>query len=135
MSDVHLIYTYLKEADIYYLATVDENRPKVRPFSTVMVHEDRLYLLTGKGKDVYEELKRNPAAEIAVMGKDGTWIHISGDLFEDEREEVVKKMEALYPDFTEKYNQTEHPQNAVFCFRSGTAEVQSYRTEPVYWSL
>ena len=57
MSDVEKVYRYLKEADIYYLATVDGDRPCVRPFSTVKVFENRLYILTGKKKDVFEQLK------------------------------------------------------------------------------
>ncbi|MBR2990754.1 MAG: pyridoxamine 5'-phosphate oxidase family protein [Solobacterium sp.] len=134
MSDVEKIYQYLKDADVYYLATVDGDKPCVRPFSTVKVYEGKLYILTGKKKDVYEQLMVNPNAEIAVMGK-STWIHVMGTLKLDEREEPLKAIEADYPGFAGKYNQDETSPNAVFYFDTGKAVVSSWNTEPVTWYL
>lgn len=135
MSDVEKVYRYLKEADIYYLATVDGNKPCVRPFSTVKVFEDRLYILTGKKKDVFEQLSVNPHAEIAVMGRDGTWIHVIGTLKYDPRPEATDAIAADYPGFAAKYNQDSTSEDAAFWFDSGEAIVSSYRTDPVVWKL
>lgn len=134
-SDVEKIYQYLEDAKIYYLATVEQDHPWVRPFSTVNVFEGKLYLLTGKKKGVFEQFTKNPHVQIAVMGKDGTWIQLTGILKYDQRIEPLKAMEEKYPDFADKYNKDTESENAVFFFEEGTAIVSSYRTEPVTWKL
>ena len=135
MSDVEKIYKYLKDADIYYLATVEGDKPCVRPFSTVKVFEGKLYILTGKNKDVFYQLSANPNAEIAVMGSDGTWIHVVGTLKYDERKEALEAIMEDYPGFASKYNSNDEENNAAFYFDSGEAIVSSYKTEPIIWKL
>ena len=69
----------LKDAKTYYLATVDSDKPKVRPFETAHIFEGKLYIQTGKKKAVSEQIKKNPNAEICAMnGED--WIRVSGEL-------------------------------------------------------
>ncbi len=136
MSDVEEVYRYLQEAGIYYLATVDGDRPCVRPFSTVMVYEGRLYLMTGVKKDVYEQLQQNPHVEIAVMARDHkTWIHVIGTLKEDRRPEPLALMEETYPGFAEKYNQSAGSRNALFYFEHGQAVVSAWNRSPVLYRL
>ena len=46
------IVKFLKDAEVYYLATVEGDQPRVRPFGTAHIFEGRLYIQTGKVKDV-----------------------------------------------------------------------------------
>ena len=62
---------FLKEAQTYYLATVDKDQPRVRPFGTANIFEGKLYIQTGKSKDVSKQLHVNPKFEICAF-KDGT---------------------------------------------------------------
>ena len=75
---------FLKKADVYYLATVDGDQPRVRPFGTEHIFGGRLYIQTGKVKDVSRQLLANPKAEICAFMK-GEWIRVSGELAEDDR--------------------------------------------------
>ena len=77
-------YKFLKKADTYYLATVEDGMPRVRPFGTVNIFEGKLYVQTGKDKSVFQQLMANPNAEICGCYK-GTWVRVSGKLVDDNR--------------------------------------------------
>ena len=76
---------FLKEAETYYLATVEGDQPRVRPFGTAHIFEGKLYIQTGKKKDVSKQLHANPKAELCAF-KGGDWIRVAGELEEEELE-------------------------------------------------
>ena len=91
MEAIEKAVKFLKDAKVYYLATVEGDQPRVRPFGTAHIFEGKLYIQTGKKKDVSKQLAANPKAEIcAFMGAD--WIRISGELVEDDRLEARESM-------------------------------------------
>lgn len=71
---------FLKEAETYYLATVEGDQPRVRPFGTAHIFEGKLYIQTGKKKDVSKQLHANPKAELCAYrtGKIGFTENTSG---------------------------------------------------------
>ena len=81
------VLQFLKDAETYYLATVEGDQPRVRPFGTAHIFEGKLYIQTGKVKDVSKQLHANPKAEICAF-KGGEWIRVAGELVEDDRVEV-----------------------------------------------
>ena len=85
------ICNFLKEAGVYYLATMDGDQPRVRPFGTAIIFEGKLYIQTGKVKPVSKQLAANPKAEICAF-KDGVWLRVAGELVEDDRVEAKKAM-------------------------------------------
>ena len=96
------VYEFLKNCGIYYLATVDGDQARVRPFGTVDLFEGKLYIQTGAIKPVAHQLKANPKIEIAAMGKGG-WIRITAEAVLDERIEAQKHMLAAYPMLKDNY--------------------------------
>lgn len=121
------IYEFIKSCDTYYLATTDGDNPKVRPFGTVDIFEDRLYIQTGKIKDVYKQLTANPKAEICCF-KDGKWIRVSGKLVPDDRREAKKHMLDAYPSLRRMYSEDDD-NTIVLYFAEGSATFYSF-TEP-----
>ena len=87
---------FLKKAEVYYLATVEGDQPRVRPFGTVHIFEDKLYIQTGKVKPTSKQLMANPKAEICAY-RNGSWIRLAGELVEDDRVEAKKSMLDAYP--------------------------------------
>ena len=85
------VYEFLKNCGTYYLATVDGDQPRVRPFGTVDIFEGKLYIQTGKVKDVSKQLLKNPKAEICAFAN-GTWVRVAGELIPDERIEAKQHM-------------------------------------------
>lgn len=121
------IYAFLKACGTYYLATVEGDQPRVRPFGTVDLFEGRLYIQTGKVKAVSKQLQINPKAEICAF-KDGTWLRISGKLQRDDRVEAKKHMLDSYPELQVMYS-AEDDNTEVLYFTEATAVFSSF-TEP-----
>ena len=99
-------YKFLKKADTYYLATVENGEPRVRPFGTVNIFEGKLYIQTGKEKAVFQQLMANPNAELCGCYK-GTWLRVSGKLIDDNRVEAKKSMLDAYPNLRGRYNEND----------------------------
>ena len=100
------VYKFLKKADTYFLATVENGEPRVRPFGTVHIFEGKLYIQTGKSKAVFQQLEANPNAELCATYK-GTWLRIRGKLIDDNRVEAKKSMLDAYPNLRGRYNEND----------------------------
>ena len=99
-------YKFLKKADTYFLATVENGEPRVRPFGTVNIFEGKLYVQTGKSKSVFQQLAANPNVELCATYK-GTWLRIRGKLIDDNRVEAKKSMLDAYPNLRGRYNEND----------------------------
>ena len=121
------VYEFLKDAKTYYLATVDGNIPRVRPFGTIDLFEDKLYIQTGKSKDVYKQIEKNNNVEICAF-KDGKWIRINGKLKVDDRIEAKRHMLDNYPELRGMYSELDD-NTIVLYFESFKAVISSF-TEP-----
>lgn len=119
---------FLKEAGVYYLATEEGDQPRVRPFGTANVFEGKLYIQTGKVKDVSKQLHANPKAEICAF-KDGKWLRIAGELVEDDRTEARKSMLDAYPDLRAMYAEDDG-NTEVFYLKNATATFSSFTEAP-----
>ena len=120
---------FLKDVDVYYLATMEGDQPRVRPFGTAHIFEGKLYIQTGKVKEVYKQLKENPKAEICACMKD-QWLRVSGELIEDDRREARQSMLDVYPSLQSMYS-ADDGNTAVFYFQNATAVFSSLQTDPL----
>ena len=119
---------FLKEADTYYLATVEGDQPRVRPFGTAHIFEGKLYIQTGKVKDVSAQLHQNPKAEICAF-KDGVWLRVAGELVDDNRVEPKKSMLEAYPELRAMYD-PEDNNTEVLYFKNAKATFSSFTAAP-----
>lgn len=122
------VVDFLKEAGTYYLATVEGDQPRVRPFGTAHIFEDRLYIQTGKVKDVSKQIHANPKVEVCAF-KDGKWLRVSGELVEDDRIEARQAMLDAYPSLQNMYK-ADDGNTEVFYFKDATAIFSSFTDEP-----
>ena len=122
------VYGFLKEAETYYLATVEGDQPRVRPFGTVLIFEDRLYIQTGKVKPVSKQIHDNPKVEICAF-KDGIWLRLAGELVEDDRREARVAMLDAYPMLQKMYS-PDDGNTEVFYFQNATATFSSFTGAP-----
>lgn len=122
------VFEFLKSAGTYYLATVDGDQPRVRPFGTINIFDGKLYIQTGKVKEVSKQLHKNPKAEISAF-KDGTWIRVAGELIEDDRREARASMLDAYPDLRAMYSEDDG-NTEVFYFKNATATFSSFTSAP-----
>ncbi|MDR0411734.1 MAG: pyridoxamine 5'-phosphate oxidase family protein [Treponema sp.] len=122
------VYDFLKESGTYYLATIDEGKPRVRPFGTANVFEGKIYFQTGKAKNVSKQLKANPNIEICAMDS-GKWIRISAVAVEDDRIEARESMLNAYPALQTMY-QANDGNMQVFYLKDAVATISSFPTTP-----
>lgn len=122
------VLKFLKDVETYYLATVEGDQPRVRPFGTAHVFEEKLYIQTGKAKDVSKQLHQNPKAEICAF-KNGEWLRVSGKLIEDDRNEARQSMLDAYPSLQKMYKAGDG-NTEVFYFENATAIFSSFTHEP-----
>ena len=118
----------LKSAGTYFLATVDGDQPRVRPFGTAEIFEGRLYIQTGKVKSVSKQLAANPKAEICAF-KDGVWLRVSGELVNDDRIEAKTAMLDAYPELKSMYS-PEDDNTQVLYFKDAVAVFSSFTAPP-----
>ena len=123
------VYEFLKKAGTYYLATVEGDQPRVRPFGTALLFEDKIYIQTGKIKPVSKQLAVNPKAEIsACLG--GEWIRIECELINDDRIEAKEAMLESHPSLKNMYK-ADDDNTQVLYMKNAVATISSFTAAPV----
>ena len=128
MQNIERVYQFLDEAQTYYLATVDGDQPRVRPFGTILLYEGRLYIQTGKVKDVSKQLAANPKAEICAF-KAGKWLRVAGELINDDDRAVKVAMLEKMPSLKAMYD-PDDGNTQVLYFKNATATFSSFTEAP-----
>ncbi len=123
------VYEFLKECETYYLATIDGNQPRVRPFGTVDIFEDKLYIQTGKSKNVFKQMTENPYIEICGY-KNGKWIRVSAEVEVDDSYEAKKHMLDNYPNLQDKYSPDDENTQVLY-LRNATAVISSFTEDDI----
>lgn len=123
------VFEFIKKCGTYYLATLDENgQPRVRPFGTINIFEDKLYIQTGKSKDCSKQIQKNPKAEICCFdGKE--WLRLSGELVRDDRVEPKEAMLENFPSLKSMYSATDDNTEVLY-FKNATATFSSFSAAP-----
>ncbi|MBQ2895760.1 MAG: pyridoxamine 5'-phosphate oxidase family protein [Oscillospiraceae bacterium] len=123
------VYDFMKKAGVYYLATVEGEQPRVRPFGTIDHFEGRLYIQTGLSKAVARQMLANPKVELSAM-YEGRWIRIAAEAVLDENVAAQEHMLEGYPNLRAMYTPGDG-NTAVFYLREATAQICSFTDAPV----
>jgi uncharacterized pyridoxamine 5'-phosphate oxidase family protein len=122
------VYEFLKKCGTYYLATIDGDKPQVRPFGTAHIFENKLYIQTGKSKDVSKQMIKNPNIAICAM-TGGEWIRIQAVAVEDDRVEAKQSMLEAYPNLKSMYSATDKNTQVLY-LKDSTATISSFSHAP-----
>ena len=128
MENVEKVCQFLDDAGTYYLATVEGDKPRVRPFGTVLLYDGKLYIQTGKIKPVSKQLAANPKAEICAF-HNGTWVRIAGELINDDNREVMTAMLEKMPALKAMYSPDDGNMQVLY-FKNATATFASFGGAP-----
>ncbi|MBR2468803.1 MAG: pyridoxamine 5'-phosphate oxidase family protein [Fibrobacter sp.] len=124
------VVKFLKDAGAYFLATVDNDQPRVRPFGTANIFEGKLYIQTGKSKDCSKQIQKNGKVEICAMDKTGSkWIRVAGTLVRDDRREPKVDMLEHYPELKSMYLPDDDNTETLY-FKDATATFYSFTAAP-----
>ena len=122
------VCNFLKDAGVYYLATVEGDQPRVRPFGTANIFDGKLYIQTGKVKPCSKQILANPKVEISAFHQ-GTWIRIAGELVEDDRVEAKKSMLDAYPNLRGMYDENDGNTQVLY-MQNAVATICAFGKEP-----
>ena len=122
------VYYFLNDAVTYYLATVDGTKPRVRPFGTILLFDGKLYIQTGKSKEVSRQIEANPFVEICAF-LNGVWLRIAAELVEDDNHDAKVAMLDKLPSLKEMYS-ADDDNMQMFYLKDATATFSSFVTEP-----
>jgi len=128
MEAIEKVYQFLDEAQTYYLATVEGDQPRVRPFGTALLYNGRLYIQTGKVKPVSKQIAANPKVEVCAF-KDGKWLRVSGELVNDDDRAVKVAMLEKMPTLKAMYD-PDDGNTQVLYFKNATAVFSSFTEAP-----
>jgi uncharacterized pyridoxamine 5'-phosphate oxidase family protein len=117
------VINFLKENRTFYFATVDGDKPKVRPFGFCMEYNGKLYFGMGKHKQVYKQLEKNPNVEVCTADAKGQWIRISGVAVFDDSEEVNTKAFETMPMLKNIYNEKTGFKIGIIYLKDAVAEI------------
>ena len=130
MEGLEKVLEFLDKAQTYYLATVEGDQPRVRPFGTALVYDGKLYIQTGKVKPVSKQLAANPKAEICAFdGGTGTWLRVSGELINDDSRDVKVAMLEKMPQLKAMYS-PDDDNTQVLYFKDAIATFSSFTAAP-----
>lgn len=120
----------LKENHYGFLATVNNGKPRVRPFGFMFEEEGKLYFCTNSNKDVYHQLKAVPEVEYSATSKEMVTVRISGQV--SFCEDLDKKEKALNSSALVKriYQTADNPIFKVFYIEHGTATISDFSGNP-----
>lgn len=122
------VYNFLKDCGTFYIATIDGDKPRVRPFGVVNIFENKLYIQTGKVKNVSKQIEINPNVEITAA-KDGRWIRLEGKLVRDERREAKASMLSANPMLRSMYSEDDDNTEVLY-FENAKATFCSFTESP-----
>jgi uncharacterized pyridoxamine 5'-phosphate oxidase family protein len=129
MKEMHEVYDFLKKCEHYFIATVDGDQPRVRPFGTAVIFENKLYIQTGKKKRVSKQMKANPKVEICALDLSaGRWLRIAATVVNDDRKEVKQYVLDQYPSLKSMYS-ADDDNTQVLYLKDVTATFSSFAGE------
>ena len=128
MEGIERVCKFLDEAQTYYLATVEGDQPRVRPFGTALLYGGKLYIETGKVKNVSRQLAANPKAEICAF-RDGKWLRVAGELVNDDSREVKVAMLEKMPSLAAMYSPDDGNMQMLY-FKNAEATFSSFTEAP-----
>ena len=128
MEGIERVCQFISEAETYYLATVEKDQPRVRPFGTILLDGGKLYIQTGKVKEVSKQIAANPKVELCAY-KDGKWLRVAGELVNDDSREVKEKMLAQMPSLKGMYSADDDNMQMLY-FKNAVATFSSFTEAP-----
>ena len=128
MKDIERVCSFLDEVHTYYLATVEGNQPRVRAFGTALLYNGKLYIQTGRVKDVSKQISANPRVEICAF-KGGKWLRIAGELVNDDNRDVKVAMLEKMPSLKAMYDPDDGNMQMLY-FKDATATFSSFTESP-----
>ena len=128
------VLQFLQDAGVFYIATMDGDQPRVRPFGAINEFDGKIYIITSNEKDVYKQMQKNPKVEISGMNKEGKWIRLSCEVVRDDRTEAKKSMLDANPSLRAMYSEEDGKMEVLY-FQNANASICSFTEAPAVYQF
>lgn len=128
------VLQFLQDAGVFYIATMDGDQPRVRPFGAINEFDGKIYIITSNEKDVYKQMQKNPKVEISGMNKEGKWIRLSCEVVRDDRTEAKKSMLDANPTLRAMYSEEDGKMEVLY-FQNANASICSFTEAPAVYQF
>lgn len=128
------VLQFLQDAGVFYIATMDGDQPRVRPFGAINEFDGKIYIITSNEKDVYKQMQKNPKVEISGMNKEGKWIRLSCQVVRDDRTEAKKSMLDANPSLRAMYSEEDGKMEVLY-FKNANAAICSFTEAPAVYQF
>ena len=128
------VLQFLQDAGVFYIATMDGDQPRVRPFGAINEFDGKIYIITSNEKDVYKQMQKNPKVEISGMNKEGKWIRLSCEVVRDDRTEAKKSMLDANPTLRAIYSEEDGKMEVLY-FQNANASICSFTEAPAVYQF
>jgi uncharacterized pyridoxamine 5'-phosphate oxidase family protein len=119
------VYDFIKGCGVYYLATVEGDQPRVRPFGSLAIFEGKIYFQTGKVKKVSKQISGNPKIEICAYDGKGQWIRVQAVAVADERRAAKQFLLDAHPELKSMYS-ADDDNTQVLYLKDVSARIYSF---------
>lgn len=124
------ILTFIKSCPTYFIATMDGNQPRLRPFTSLCIFEGKMYIESAHRKNFAKQVEKNPLVEISAFDGVSRWIRVAAELVDDPRVEAKAAMLTAMPEIRDLGYDEHDPDMAVYYLKDATATFYSYTDEP-----
>ena len=128
MSGIERVCQFLDEVQTYYLATVEGDQPRVRAFGTSLLFDGKLYIQTGKVKEVSKQIAANPKVEICAFNGE-KWLRLTGELVNDDNHDAKVAMREKMPAPSAMYSADDDNMQMLY-ITNATATFSSFTEAP-----
>lgn len=124
------IVAILEKNPIVYIATVDGDQPRVRPFQFQLERDGKLWFVTANNKDVCAQLRKNPKIEFSTCLPDMTTLRVRGSVTLDDSLAIKQWVMDNRPMIKGIYGSADNPIFAAFCLEHGQAVIFDFSGQP-----
>lgn len=121
---------FLNGVNVFFISTINGDKPEVRPFGAFNVYNSKLYFITSNEKDVFKQMERNNNIAISAINSEGDWIRISGKAIVDNDINAKKLMLDKYPDLRNLYNENDGKME-VFYLTNAVSIISSFTKQSI----
>ncbi len=127
------VLEFLRKCGVFYIATVEGDQPRVRPFGALHEFEGKIYIITSNQKPVFQQMTQNPKIEICGMAE-GKWIRVAAKAVRDDRMEARESMLEANPDLKNMYSADDGKMEVLY-LADAKAVIASFTEAPVSYEF
>lgn len=121
---------FLQENITGCLATVEDGKPKARPFQFMFEEEGKFFFCTNNTKDVFKQLQVNPYVEFSSTSPKFAWVRLSGKAQFSSDLQIKEKVLETSGLVKSIYKTADNPIFEVFYIEHGTAILADFSGQP-----